>query len=278
MRFIILLAAVLLTVVGCKKENELTERPLAEAYGDYLVPSDVSSLINNDLPEEDSVAFVHAYIDEWIEEKVIQEVAEKNVPESESIEERVEEYRVSLVKHQYEQAMINERLDSIVSFEELSANYEERKEEFLLDKAIFQVQYVVAKNNIPGIVQFKRDWYKDGEEAEEGILYFCNNFAERFVFDEGWFSAYQINQMMPELEYEANDLFEGKEVKQMDSLYTYFLRISTRIKQGEVAPFDYVQSEIQQIILHQRKAAILDDLTKSLVKQELGKKNVIIHD
>src|SRR5690606_17870140 len=91
----------------------------------------------------DSQNLVNAYIDQWHRQQVLLHRAQENVKlDLAQIDKQIEEYRNSLVIYELEQAIIREKLDTLVSEQEISRYYTENEAIFLLKRPIFKASYL----------------------------------------------------------------------------------------------------------------------------------------
>lgn len=84
-----------------------------------------------DATAEDSAEVAKNYIDNWIKRQLILQVAEKYLTaEQLDIERRVQDYKESLIIYSYENELIQQKLDTVVSQDEIEAYYQQYEENF----------------------------------------------------------------------------------------------------------------------------------------------------
>ena len=113
------------------------ERLLVNLYDKELYLSE----IKNALPAEqsDSAAFVQSYIDGWIKKQLLVAQAEMNLTEAlKDVEYRINDYRNSLLIYAYQQELIKQNFDTVVSKEEIQSYYEENIADMELKENIFK--------------------------------------------------------------------------------------------------------------------------------------------
>lgn len=76
------------------------------------------------LSQEDSLLFAEYFIRNWIEEVLLLEKAESNIPDDGSVDELIENYRKALVIHTYQQELTAQKLSKEIRDEELLDYYE----------------------------------------------------------------------------------------------------------------------------------------------------------
>src|SRR5690606_24806390 len=91
----------------------------------------------------DSIQLVQAYIEQWVRQQALLHHARRNVNiNSEQLERQVEEYRNGLIVYEYEQALVSQKLDTVVTDEEIQQYYRTREELFTLKQPIFKLSFI----------------------------------------------------------------------------------------------------------------------------------------
>ena len=103
----------------------------AVADGDVLASVGTSMLTVDDLRDntplglssEDSVLFCRAYIKQWIDSRLVSEIAVRNISGTEKIDKMVEEYRNDLIMKEYKRLMYEENGGRWFSVDTLKSYY-----------------------------------------------------------------------------------------------------------------------------------------------------------
>lgn len=107
-----------------------------------LYVSDVTSQIPHGLSPEDSLAMANQIITAWAEDKVLLDMADHKLSKKEKdVTKELTEYKESLLKYRYEQRYINERLDTVVTADQVNKYYQEHKKKFILDAPIAKISF-----------------------------------------------------------------------------------------------------------------------------------------
>lgn len=118
-RFVIGLI-LLLPLVSCHN-NSVNDKAIATIYGKNLYQSDLQSVMYEGISYSDSLVRAKAFIDEWIHRQLIIHQAEAALGADElDFSKQLEEYRNSLTIYKYETKIIEQRLDTVVSDEEIT--------------------------------------------------------------------------------------------------------------------------------------------------------------
>ena len=116
---------------GCGPEHDHKGKtPLVEVAGEYLYKEDLQAALPFNISKDDSVLFAEHYIRNWVEDVLLFDKAEGNIPDNAKIAKLVENYRRALIMHTYQEELVNQKLANEISDEEISAYYEKNKELF----------------------------------------------------------------------------------------------------------------------------------------------------
>ena len=131
----------LMLLGGCDYfQKNSKEVVVAECYGKYLYESDLVGIVPENTPIMDSIQRVSNFIDSWIKRQVLVHQAEINLNKEElDLKKQLEEYRNSLVIYAYESQLINQKLDTVISEDEIADYYEQNKEDFQLRSTMVRV-------------------------------------------------------------------------------------------------------------------------------------------
>ena len=111
------------------------------------------------MSKDDSLLFAEHYIRNWVEDILLYEKAQSNIPDNGEIEKLVENYRKALIMHTYQQALIHQRLSNEISEGELTDYYEKNKELFRLERPLMQGLFIKVPLTAPELNKVPR-WYK----------------------------------------------------------------------------------------------------------------------
>ena len=116
-------------MVSCKSpengsEGQAGEKPIARVFEKKLFLSDFSANMPRQLNIKDSLLFVNTYVEQWILNELLRHQAENNLlPEQKNIEKEIDEYRKNLLVYRYETELVNQKLDTSVSQQEIETYY-----------------------------------------------------------------------------------------------------------------------------------------------------------
>ncbi|HOV11554.1 MAG TPA: hypothetical protein PLL90_07310 [Bacteroidales bacterium] len=260
---------------ACNAKLDGDKEPLARVYDKYLYVSDVQGALPLDISGEDSMDIVNEYVDNWINQQLIIAQAEKNLSDEEKdFTKQLEEYKNSLTVFQYESKLISQRLDTLVTDEEISRYYELHKDNFVLKENIVKVIYVkIPKEVSPAPV---RNLIRSGSPQEMKKLQdFCHKYAVNYYLDDqSWLLFNDILKEIPINTYNQEEYLKNNRfIEIQDSAYTYLMNIKGfMIKEG-LSPLSFEQGNIRDIIINKRKLALIENMRKDIYDNALRKKD-----
>lgn len=265
---------------GCQDNQKTEKNPIAKIHDQYLYLSDLKSVVPDNKSKEDSTMIAKNYIQDWIKRQLLLNKAEENLdPQSKDIRKQIENYRASLLIYRYQQQLIDQKLDTMVSHQEIASYYNENSSNFVLDKNLARVLYIKVAENSPNMERV-RQWYKSDDEQDRTRLRdYCYQYAEKFDnFNNKWID---FNGLIKNIPYEIDRpkrFFRNRrflEVK--DNSFYHFIRINDYKLKGSTAPLDYVEDRIKSIIINKRKHQLLEKMENDIYNEALNHNEFVIY-
>ncbi len=277
----IILLLLIVFAFSCKKSNnEITDKPLAKVHNKYLYESDMEGLFNSNVTKEDSVIIARNFINDWVKKQLLLEKAEQNLNEkSKDIEKEIEDYRSSLLIFRYKQELINQKLDTIITDEEIEEYYNEYSGNFILNHNIVKALYLKISKEAPEIDKV-RWWYKSTSPDNISRLEdYCYQYATKFDdFENKWIPFNNLLLEIPtNIEDQERYLKYYKHIETEDDLYYYFVKINEYSLKSTIQPLEYAQAKIKSILLNKRKFTFIDELENSVYNEALNHNEFIIY-
>ena len=273
----ILLAACLL--FACRPELVTKDDDvLVKVHGNLLHRSEVEKLIPSNLSSSDSFLLAENYIEKWIKDVLTFEVAKRNIGREElEINRLVEEYRRSLLRHRYQEYMIRNRLTAEIREYEKVAYYEENIHKFVLGKNLIKGLFLRVPAESPGLADVRK-WYKSSnpDDLENIEKFSIQNAAIYDYFYDQWIDFDEMLDRIPiQVSNKGQFLKTNKTVDLADSVYCYLLHISEFLLAGNVAPYEYADNQIQEMMINKRKMDFLKKFEEELYQDAIRKGEVI---
>lgn len=240
---------------------------LVSVEGHSLLRSEVESVIPRTLSSADSLLVAESYAKKWVKDVLVYDVAEENLGEEMAdVERLVEAYRHSLIRYRYQEQLVRERLSAEIRESDVLNYYETNQKKFELKTNLVKGLFLKVPIDAPGLTDLKR-WYKsdDASAVEKIDKYSLQNAAIYDYFYDKWMDFEDVMENIPmQLSNPSAYLKANKTLEVSDSSYCYLLNIRDYIPAGQVAPYDYVQPQIMDMLLAQRKQKFLRDFEEEL--------------
>jgi hypothetical protein len=265
---------ILITFISCSQHDK-NRIPVARVTDKYLYLDEVREAIPREAILSDSTEAIANYIHKWVRNQLLLEQAEKQLKGQKlDFEKQIEDYRKALIIFTYEQELIKQKLDTIVTDTEIQTYYDTHKEDFLLKSNIVKVIYVKLQKDEKKINRFRRLIQSDDKQLRIELAEICKMHAENYYLDdESWLFFDDMLKEIPIKSYNQEAFLQNnKFIEIQDSLYRYLVYIKAfRIKE-DYSPISFERNNIKSIILHTKKIAILNEMTNSIY-ENAKKKN-----
>jgi hypothetical protein len=260
---------------GCNQNGNIPagDRELARVYNKTLYLSAIGHLVPDDTPPDDSILITRAFVQRWVYDQLLMYEAERNIPKDLNIDQLVRDYRASLVRFNFEQQIIAEKLDSTVSETELLSFYETNKDQFQLESTILKSLVIKVPKDAPA-AELNKLWY--GKEDAK-LKAFCEKWAVLALLDsEKWYKIEEVAAILPQGTLNAQNVAPNREGILTDGDFRYYYRVLETIKGKETAPLEFVREQASKVILHRRKQQLLEQWKEQLYQKELRRENIKI--
>ena len=283
-----LLLIALVAASACQMVHRVSDSA-SELFGDGVVArvgehrlmrSELAEYIPAGVSSEDSLSLAQRYINAWAEEHLFMDMAASRLSkEEQDVSKELEEYRRTLLKYRYEERYINEKLDTLISDEEVRAYYKEHPDKFLVDRPLLKTRYMVIPADSRSLKTIKE--LMSSDDAMDAIAADSLAFtaALRYVdSSDNWMDAILL----------ARELGTD-EVSMMKALNHRFIELKGDdgnlrvayvvdiVQKGSPAPLDYCEERIKDILLSARKHDLVSGLERDLLNDALAKGKFVIY-
>lgn len=276
MRICIFFIAFVFLLSACKNTQSAGGGALVEVNGQILYESELKSIIPIGISSSDSLLFAESYIKKWVKDKLIYDVAQKNLNDAQEIEKLVEAYKQSLIRYRYQERLVIEKLSPNIRETDKLIFFEENQERFKLNNAIVKGLFLKIPVEAPGLNDVKK-WYKSNstESLEKIEKYSIQNANIYEYFYDKWIDFGEVVDNIPVSVPNVNAFLKAnKSVEVSDSTYCYLLNIQEYIPAGSVAPYDYAESRIVEMLINQKKKGFIENFENELYTDAVRSGNV----
>jgi len=279
MRVIALLyfsALLLLWSCNSQLSGNAPDPVLAQVYNKSLYASELADVVPEGTNATDSSLLVSAFVQRWVRDQLLMYEAERNIPKDLNIDELVRDYRASLVRFNFEEQIIAEKLDSTVSELEVRTFYEANKDQFQLESTILKCQLLKLPPKAPQS-EINKLWYSRNPTDEPKLAAYAKQWAAMALLNrEKWYKLGDVAAFLPKGTLTSENVSSRREGTLSDGDFRYYYRVLEAVQGKTTAPFDYVREQASKIILHKRKQELLDRWKEDLYQKELRRENIKI--
>lgn len=278
MRITGLLLVSLFFCISCtEKHDHRGKTPLVEVNGTFLYKEDLQSVLPAGLTKDDSLFFAEHYIRTWVEDLLLYEKAQNNIPDNEEIDRLVENYRKALIMHTYQEELIGQRLTKDIPEQEIAEYYEKNKELFKLDRPLVKGLFIKVPLIAPQLTNVRK-WYKsEAQEAVEHLeKYSFQNAVKYEYFYDKWVSLADILDLIP-LKTDSPEEYinKNRHVELKDTAFYYFLNVSDYRAVGEQEPYEFAMPEAKDMLVNIKRVDFMRQVKDDLYKRAIDRKKII---
>lgn len=278
------LLLVFTTLAGCRYFKTRDEGQLiAECYGNYLYKHDLDGLVVAGSSANDSISAVKQFIDNWIMQQIMLHHADNNLSnDQKDFEKQITQYRNSLLIYAYESELIRQKLDTIITPQQIDEFYNTNKDNFLLLENIVRVKYVKipAVSAKPDIIKKVEKYLRsDKEEETEKLLDLCQNaILSCYTDDSTWIRFDDLLREVPVKADNQEDFLRNRNFYQYtDSSFVYMVKFSeVKTKEG-VSPLSFETGKIRNMILNKRKIDLMDRIQQQAYQEAMNNNKFTIY-
>lgn len=273
-----MLGCAVLGIVACAEGEEGGDRPVARAYDQVLLWSDLRQVIPIEATPVDSTAMAEQYIEAWVKQQVVLHVAEQNQAGTGlGMEDQLEDYRRSLVIYNYEQALVDQKLDTAVSQAQIEEYYERNRANFELKEPSVRLRWFKVNEADKRVLRKQEERFlRGGDEDRHELELWLAQRGITIVDRSGIWS--QASVVSSEMALEAalpDDLFlrDGRRVMKGEH-GACFIEVLEHRPPNSTSPLEVVRADIRAILLNQRKLQLIEDMRASIYAQALENDHV----
>lgn len=279
-KFKFFLIIIVIFAAACNKNNNNSDKtPIATAFDKKLYIEDIMFAIPDDISPEDSVMIVKDKIELWIKKQVMLNIAEINLSQKQkNVENIVQDYKASLLIDRYKQEFLKQKLDTIVSPNEIQDYYQTYKESFKLNREILIADFYKFSVNASGVADFRQLFYSDKSDSKAKIKEFIRkNNANYQDFNGKWIAFSEISSLLPtKISNPELILKSTNKIQTQDNEFYYFVKIIDYRLKGQFEPAENVSEQIKLVIVNKRKVDIINELESVIYQNALENGNVKI--
>lgn len=249
---------------------------LAEVGESRLYFKDLKYIFSTIGPGQDSSILIKSYIESWVRDQAFALEAGRNLSDDPGIERKVETYRNSLVRHEFESRILNERLDTAINQRELVAFYRDNPDQFVSPQLYFRTRLAGFPANHSHVWRLRNQLYdpETKNEAIEDLL--DSNDGHWLINPNSWITIGELNSVINN-QVSRENIIPGFELTYLNNDYRYFLKVTEVVNEGDILPKEMVENKIRQLIILNRRNQLLAGLRNEVYEREMRNNNVKIY-
>lgn len=276
--YFILYAAVIFAA-ACNND-ELKKDAIARVHDKYLTKAELARAIPFGLKGEDSISFANEFITQWLKQNLVLRKAENNLNDEEKdVSRQLEDYRTSLIIFAYERELVKQKLDTLVSDEEISKYYLDHPNNFELKNNIIRLKYIKLPIKTPNSDKAKK-WFRSAKEDEQNkIQQFAKLYAVNFLLDDSnWLLLEDVIKEIPLQESDIGNVNnQPKFIELFDEKYQYLVSVTGFMVKESQAPLEFEKNTIRNIILNKRKILLIQKMQDDAYNDALNEKDIEVY-
>ena len=281
-KWALLLSLSIFAVTSCNAvQNLIHDDVVVAKVGKHkLYRSELRKYIPAGVSSSDSTNLALQYINSWATGQLYSDMAVSQLSKADQdVTSELESYRRSLLRFRYEQQFVNERLDTLITEDQMMSFYKSHQSLFNLERPILKVRFI--------------DIVKTSEQRESLIKKMSSNrpsdvvavdslarvFAIKY-FDNSqtWMDAstlakeFGTDYLTMLSQYKNN--YITIESSDMADIKVAYVR---EMKKSGVAPYEFCIDRIREYILSERKRELLVALEQRLLDEASDKGQFVIY-
>lgn len=251
---------------------------MAQVFQYKLTFDDIRDLIQDYSNDEDSIQQVRSLTDHWVRDRLLLVEAEKNFPKEVNMNKLLEDYRQSLVMHFFEQQVIEQRLDTVITESDLERYYEANKEQHHLESGILRGYYFKIRKPLGRNDKLLKWWKTFPVEHFEDILSYAGKHAKTNWSDSTeWHEMHMVIELFPEGTLSPGAIRSNRGVTREDHDFIYLLYPMEVYYERDIAPLSRIRPQAARYIIHQRELELLERIKKEIYDRDIQLDQVKIY-
>ncbi|MBN1989645.1 MAG: hypothetical protein JW783_09640 [Bacteroidales bacterium] len=260
----ILLALVSTLLWACNGSRNDSQVTLAKVFDKYLYLSDVEDIFPTGISPSDSALILNAYVDQWVRRQLLVYTAERNLDDKQkNVAKQLEDYRSSLLIFKYEQEFVAQRMDTVITTEEIESFYKDNQENFTLSDVIVKALYLKIPKGSPYLDKIRTVYKSKSDEDVKTLEDLAYQVADKYdYFNDKWIQFAMLQKKLPYAVDGSAEAYlrKSSSIEMEDGDYVYLVHIRSVLFAGNTSPLEYEQKNIESVLFNRRKQRIINEL------------------
>lgn len=258
---------------SCHRQGSGMGGTVAVRVGDaVLYKEEIEAQIPKGTLSQDSAHIAEKIINDWtLQQVMLKKAKENSAVSAAAFEKQIEEYKNSLILYDYQNRVLSQRLDTVVSEEEIAAYYQQNMPQFYLKSNIVRVRFVKLRKDHRLADKIKKAVFT-AELSDEDMLQlakWCRQAADNYYLEEDqWLYFNDLLREVPIQTYnQENFLKNNRNIEISAGDAVYYVRIVDFKVRDMVSPLNFETDRIRQILLNHRRQVFLQKMQRDLMRE-----------
>ena len=270
MKKFLLISVLTLATTSCSNiSNNNTNNLIARAGENFLYTNDIPKYLS----EEDSIKRISSFIESWAKEKILYDLSVVNLSQQKKteIDELVNSYNVDLYINAYKDLIVNSRIDSIVTDEQIDSFYNLNYKSYKLSENLLKYRYVKVPDDNINLSKIRRYILRMNSDDRLFLDSLNFQFADLKLNDSTWFTEREVISSIGFIDQKNKSkyLLKNRLFTVEEPQYVNFFIIEEILNSGNIPPKSYLYERISSTIINQRKLDLLQSLNSEILKDAI---------
>lgn len=269
-------------VIACNSNTTTPPQDIVAKVHNYILTKEelkqnvatTSSII-------DSINATKQYVKDWAKQKLLYRNAQINLNNTEELEKMVAKYREELYVSYYKNALVNKKLDTLVTQAQIDSFYVQNQSSFKLNEALIKFKYIhLETKSRRERNKIKQLFLSDELQDKEELLGEYSSILDYYFNDSTWVSlegVYTQKVDFPVLtSYQLSKTDRLTEVKGKDGSI-YYICVKDYLNRENTAPIEYVEPTIKNILIHKNKIQFFNQMEQILIDDAVKQKKYEVY-
>ena len=266
-----LLSGLIMVAAACTQPvNHQGRKPLVQVGKNFLYQEDLQMVMPVEFTGQDSVDFANEYIRNWVEDILLYQKAEGNIPDNAKINELVASYRRALVMHTFQEELVNQEVGRVITEDEVEDYYQAHALAFKAEQPYVKGLFLKVPLKSTNLASVRSLYKKNTEDAIDKLEKFgISNAVDYDYFYDRWLPVHDIAAKLPlkELISDVDYLNRKKDIEVQDTAFCYFLHVEDFIPKDNALPLEYARNEIKEILINMKRVDFINNMRNDLYEQ-----------
>ena len=267
--FLLILVLTLATTSCSNISNNNANNLVARAGENFLYKNDIPKYLS----EEDSIKRISSFIESWAKEKILYDLSVVNLSQQKKteIDELVNSYNVDLYINAYKDLIVNSRIDSIVTDEQIDSFYNLNYKSYKLSENLLKYRYVKVPDDNINLSKIRRYILRMNSDDRLFLDSLNFQFADLKLNDSTWFTEREVISSIGFIDQKNKSkyLLKNRLFTVEEPQYVNFFIIEEILNSGNIPPKSYLYERISSTIINQRKLDLLQSLNSEILKDAI---------